>query len=77
MKLEANIWEDDYMGSNMMKAAQYYGVGDIRLEKISIPEIGDHEILVKVKACAICGTDLRIYKFGHFKIPGGCPHSRA
>lgn len=54
-----------------MKAAYYYGVGDIRIEDVDIPKINDEEILVKVKACAVCGTDLRIYKFGHFKIPQG------
>lgn len=54
-----------------MKAAFYYGVGDLRVEECEIPEISEHEILMKVKASAICGTDLRIYKFGHFKIPQG------
>ncbi|MHB8065780.1 MAG: zinc-dependent dehydrogenase [Ruminiclostridium sp.] len=55
----------------MMKAAYYYGIGDIRIEEVPIPEINGNEILVKVKACAVCGTDNRIYKFGHFKIPNG------
>lgn len=54
-----------------MKAAFYYGVGDLRVEECEIPEISEHEILMKVKASAICGTDLRIYKYGHFKIPRG------
>jgi L-iditol 2-dehydrogenase len=48
-----------------MKAAVFYGPGDIRLEEILVPEIGDDDILVKVEASAICGTDLRIYKSGH------------
>lgn len=54
-----------------MKAAFYYGIGDIRVEECEIPKISSKEILIKVKASAICGTDLRIYKFGHFKIPQG------
>lgn len=54
-----------------MKAAYYYGVGDIRVEECDIPKISDEEILLKVRASAICGTDLRIYKGGHFKIPEG------
>ena len=54
-----------------MKAAYYYGIGDIRVEETGIPQINEEEILIKVKACAVCGTDLRIYKFGHFKIPEG------
>jgi threonine dehydrogenase-like Zn-dependent dehydrogenase len=28
-------------------------------------------LLVRVKACAVCGTDIRIYRYGHFKIPAG------
>ncbi len=54
-----------------MKAAVYYGIEDIRIEEIDKPQISQDEILIKVKACAVCGTDLRIYKFGHFKIPEG------
>lgn len=54
-----------------MKAAFYYGIGDIRVEEVEIPKIDCEEILIKVKACAICGTDLRIFKYGHFKIPQG------
>jgi L-iditol 2-dehydrogenase len=54
-----------------MKAACYYGVGDIRVEEVPVPEIGENELLVRVKACAVCGTDNRIYRHGHFKIPAG------
>lgn len=52
-----------------MKAAYYYGIGDIRIEEVDVPKINEEEILIKVRACAVCGTDLRIFKFGHFKIP--------
>lgn len=41
-----------------MKVAVYYNNQDIRIEERPIPEINDGEILVKVKACGICGTDL-------------------
>ncbi len=54
-----------------MKAAFYYGIGDIRVEEVPTPEIGEGELLVQVKGCAVCGTDNRIFKFGHFKIPAG------
>ncbi len=56
---------------NTMKAAVYHGVGDIRSAEIEKPSISDDEMLIRVRACAVCGTDLRIYKFGHFKIPEG------
>ena len=41
-----------------MKAAVYYDHENIRIEEFSIPEIGDDEILVQMKACGICGSDL-------------------
>jgi L-iditol 2-dehydrogenase len=41
-----------------MKAAVYYGQQDIRIEEMSTPEIGDDEVLVQMKACGVCGSDL-------------------
>ncbi len=41
-----------------MRVAVYYRNNDVRLEDRPIPEIGDGEILVKVKASGICGTDV-------------------
>ncbi len=41
-----------------MKASVYYGPDDIRYEEVSPPEIKDGEVLVEVKACGLCGTDL-------------------
>ncbi|MDL5501741.1 MAG: alcohol dehydrogenase catalytic domain-containing protein, partial [Candidatus Methanoperedens sp.] len=41
-----------------MKTAVYYNNNDIRIEERPEPEIKNGEILVKVKASGICGTDL-------------------
>jgi L-iditol 2-dehydrogenase len=41
-----------------MRVARYYSNQDIRLEEIPKPRIGRGEILVKVAASGICGTDL-------------------
>lgn len=41
-----------------MLVARYYNNNDIRLETIPVPEIGAGEILVKVRASGICGTDV-------------------
>ena len=48
-----------------MKAAVFYGPGDVRVESKPKPDIGDDDILVKIEASAICGTDLRIFRSGH------------
>lgn len=41
------------------------------MEERDVPRIRDDEILVKIRAASICGTDLRIYSGGHFKIDPG------
>jgi L-iditol 2-dehydrogenase len=41
-----------------MLVAKYYNNNDIRLEEIPTPQIGPGEILVKVRASGICGTDV-------------------
>lgn len=41
-----------------MKAAVYYSNDDVRLEDVPIPVIGEGEILVKIKASGICGSDV-------------------
>lgn len=40
-----------------MRAAVYYSNNDIRIEERPKPAIGDGEILVKIEASGICGTD--------------------
>ncbi len=48
-----------------MKAIRYYAPLDVRVEEIPCPKTKPGEILVKVDACAICGSDLKTYKVGN------------
>lgn len=41
-----------------MKAAMYHGPDDIRIEEMPTPKFSPDEILVEMKACGICGSDL-------------------
>ena len=41
-----------------MKAAVYYRNDDLRVQEMPIPEIGENELLVKVKLSGICGSDV-------------------
>lgn len=52
-----------------MLAVVYQGKGLINVEEVPIPKINPDEILLKVKAASICGTDIKIKAFGHFKNP--------
>jgi 2-desacetyl-2-hydroxyethyl bacteriochlorophyllide A dehydrogenase len=47
-----------------MKAAVVRGPRDIRIETVDTPSVRDDEVLVKVMACGICGTDVHTYKKG-------------
>jgi len=51
-----------------MKAAVYKGKEHIDIDEVSDPSLEDGEVLVKVEACAVCGTDLRTYRHGDKKI---------
>jgi len=41
-----------------MRVAMYYSNRDVRLEEIPVPQIGPGEVLMRVEASGICGTDL-------------------
>ncbi len=55
-----------------MLAARMFDRNTIRLEDIPVPEIGEGELLLQVKAAAICGTDVRMMQNGY---PGIGPDS--
>lgn len=55
-----------------MLAGVYYGSETILIEEREKPTIAPKEVLLRIRAASICGTDVRILKFGHFKIP---PHT--
>ncbi len=41
-----------------MRVAMYYNNNDVRLEELPVPQIGSGEVLVKVVAAGICGSDV-------------------
>ncbi len=47
-----------------MKAAILRGFNDVRVEEREVPSPGTDEILVKVEACGICGTDIKVITHG-------------
>ena len=48
------------MGGNKMKAVAKSGYGPFRLESMEVPKpvCGDNDIILKVKAAGICGSDM-------------------
>lgn len=52
-----------------MRAAVLYGKNDLRVEDCPIPAPGEFEVLLKVMAVAICGTDPRLIGHGWNPMP--------
>ncbi len=44
-----------------MKAAVLEKVGQIVIEEVPDPKPGPREVLIRVRACGVCGTDLKLY----------------
>jgi len=42
-----------------MRAGVYRDKGVVRVEEVPVPEVGANEILIKVAACGVCGTDIK------------------
>ena len=59
-----------------MRAARYYGVGDIRLEDVTERDPVPGEVKVKVAYNGICGTDLHEYYDAPMMVPVSAPHPR-
>lgn len=53
-----------------MRAASLYAPKDIRCEDVPKPSIGEEEVLIKVMACGICGSDIpRVMEKGTYTFP--------
>jgi 2-desacetyl-2-hydroxyethyl bacteriochlorophyllide A dehydrogenase len=49
-----------------MKAAIFHSPKKVTTEQVAVPGIKSEDILIKVKSCCICGSDLHMYKLGLF-----------
>lgn len=53
-----------------MKAAVLCGIDDLQIKEIDIPELWADDVLVKVKACGVCGSDIpRVLTQGTYHFP--------
>lgn len=53
------LYSVDSGNEQIMKAAVYYDVNQLKVQEMKIPEIGPKDVLLKVKACGICASDFR------------------
>lgn len=49
-----------------MIAARLHGARDLRVQEIAPPEAGPGELLVRVQAAGVCGSDLHVWRTGAF-----------
>jgi (R,R)-butanediol dehydrogenase / meso-butanediol dehydrogenase / diacetyl reductase len=54
-----------------MRVLNIHGVNDVRLDPVDPPRPGSKDVVVKVKACGICGSDLSYIKIGGIMRPPG------
>ncbi len=55
-----------------MRVLNIHDVNDVRLDPVEPPRAGANDVVVKVKACGICGSDLSYIKIGGImRKPGG------
>jgi L-iditol 2-dehydrogenase len=51
-----------------MRAARFHAPGDIRLEDVAEPIAGPGDVVIRVRNCSTCGTDVKISRHGHHHI---------
>jgi len=51
-----------------MKAAVLESLNHLVVKEIPEPTCGDHEAILKVESCAVCGSDIRIYHYGNDRV---------
>jgi 2-desacetyl-2-hydroxyethyl bacteriochlorophyllide A dehydrogenase len=55
-----------------MRVVNIHGENDVRLDPVDAPKAGKSDVVVKIKACGICGSDLTYIKIGGIRRkPGG------
>lgn len=56
---------------DMRKSVTWEGPKKLLVKDLKIPRVKQDQILVKVKSCAICGSDIRIFNDGHPRVKSG------
>lgn len=57
------------LGVGEMRAGVYRGKGRVVVETVPIPQVGEGEVLFRVAACGICGTDIKKIQHGFVNPP--------
>src|SRR5258708_23428896 len=53
------------LSTKTMSAAVLYGVEDVRIETVPLPEVGPGEVRIRIGAALTCGTDVTVFRRGY------------
>lgn len=57
-----------------MRVTNIHAPGDVRIDDLPEPDCGPRDVVVAIKACGVCGTDVTLLHMGGLPVPGGrCP----
>ncbi|MFP5456164.1 MAG: zinc-dependent alcohol dehydrogenase, partial [Alphaproteobacteria bacterium] len=56
-----------------MRAVRIHGVNDVRVDEIEEPQPGPRDVIVRVRRCGLCGSDLGYIKVGGVSAPAQAP----
>ena len=56
-----------------MRVLTLHGPGDLRLDEAPLPTPGGNDVVVRVRACGVCGSDLGFLKYGQVRGPESGP----
>lgn len=48
-----------------MKVVRFHSPKDVRIEEAPEPTPGSGDVKIRVRSCSTCGTDVKIFNFGH------------
>src|SRR5437588_1146155 len=60
-----------------MRAGVYREKGIVRVEEVPVPEVAEGEVLIKVAACGVCGTDIKKIFYAYVPPPQILGHELA
>jgi hypothetical protein len=52
-------WREEREMAEMMRAAMIHGPGEMRIDEVPRPETGPGQVLIRIRACGVCPSDVR------------------
>jgi 2-desacetyl-2-hydroxyethyl bacteriochlorophyllide A dehydrogenase len=70
-RLLIKLWEGVLYKEMIVKAVRIHGRGDVRYEEVPNPKADSHDVLIRIRAAGVCGTDIELCDGVHPHITTG------